>query len=142
MNQSQPESRIRQPSFTFSLSSVSKYRLDNACYQTQLTQLSSLRRPGIADMGMLYEITTAAATAPPPPPTPPPEVQQQQILQQQQQHRQQILQQQHQQQQILQQQEQQQTFHIPAEVLQAITEAPQTTDTVVKSLNARKEREL
>ena len=31
----------------------------------------------------------------------------------------------------------QQTFHIPAEVLQAITESPKSTETVVKSLNAR-----
>ena len=100
---------------------------------------------------MLYEITTPVAPAAPAAPSAPPPVgqqlldQQQQLHQQQQQLQQQQLQvQQHQQlqQQQLQVQQhqqpppQQQTFHIPAEVLQAITEPPKSTETVVKSLNA------
>ena len=87
---------------------------------------------------MLYEITTPVApAAPAAPPAPPPggqqSLDQQHLLHQQQQLQQQQLQvQQHQQ-----PPQPQQTFHIPAEVLQAITESPKSTDTVVKSLNAR-----
>ena len=88
---------------------------------------------------MLYEITTPVApgeTAAPP--APPPVGQQ--LLDQQQMHQQQHQQLQQQQLQVQQHQQPpqpQQTFHIPAEVLQAITESPKSTETVVKSLNAR-----
>ena len=86
---------------------------------------------------MLYEITTPVAPVEPAAPPAPPPVGQQ-LLDQQQMHQQQQEQLQQQQLQVQQhQQPPQQTFHIPAEVLQAITESPKSTETVVKSLNAR-----
>ena len=117
--------RITQPSLHLSTvyTAGPKPKLDFAM-PTNKT-VCTLHRPGIVDVAMLYEITTAPAmaAAPSTPPTPPPQGQQYQMQGQQ-------------------QQQQQQTFHIPAEVLQAITEAPKTTDTVVKSLNAREEGEI